>query len=132
MSEVRGPNEPLSSRFSKTSRETRFWKQVTPFQVQRSVVSFHEVSLLALSEADLKSINGCKSGFGMDLTKKNKRKKRRKCKSKQLGFAILRSARSRESKRERGAERFSLFSANSNSNSNSKQECKKRLERVRV
>ena len=74
MSEVRGSKEPVRSRFSRTSRETRFWRQVTPLHVHRSVVEFHEVSWLALSEADLKSINGFKSGFGIACTRKNKRK----------------------------------------------------------
>lgn len=101
VSEVRGSKEPVRSRFSRTSRETRLLRQVTPTQVHRSVVEFHEDSLLALSEADLKSINGFKSGFGVAWTRKKKRKESKICGIKHVRLAIVCSARSRERERER-------------------------------
>lgn len=58
MREVKGWMEPWSWRFSRTRRETRFLRQETPYQVHRSVVVFHVVSLLDVSVAVLNAING--------------------------------------------------------------------------
>lgn len=63
MREVKGWMEPLRSRFSRTRRETRFLRQETPYHVHRSLVMFHEVSLLDVSVAVLNASNGWKSGF---------------------------------------------------------------------
>lgn len=63
MREVKGGMEPRRSRPSRTRRETRFLRQVMPRQVHGSVVEFHVVSLLWVSEAVLKEIRGWKSGF---------------------------------------------------------------------
>jgi uncharacterized protein (DUF2461 family) len=61
--DVNGSTEPWRSRFSRTRRETRFLRQETPYHVHRSVVMFHEVSLLDVSEDILNASSGWKSGF---------------------------------------------------------------------
>ena len=61
--EFRGWMEPPRSRPSRTRRETRFLRQETPSQVHGSVLEFHVVSFLYVSEEFLNDIRGWRSGF---------------------------------------------------------------------
>lgn len=63
MREVNGSMEPWRSRFSRTSRDTRFLMQETPSQVHGSVVVFQVESFLDVSEAVLKDRRAWKSGL---------------------------------------------------------------------
>lgn len=61
VSEASGSIDPLSSRFSRTSRETRFPTQKTPVHLHGSVVEFHELSFPVESAEDLKLRRASKS-----------------------------------------------------------------------
>lgn len=78
---LRGPKEPVRSRFSRTSRETLFLRHETPFQEQGLEVEFQLVSLFPLSDAALNAIKASKSWFkeAQRHTKWSKQTQKAKC-----------------------------------------------------
>lgn len=90
VSEASEAIDPVSSRFSRTSRVTRFPTQETPVHLHGSVVEFHEKSFPVESAADLKFRRASKSELEEEERKQQRRSRERsKCWLKKDDFSIL-------------------------------------------